>query len=172
MHELDLPRRYRTIIVCGGFGIGGHRKHDMEGLRRLGEHLEPAAPSSSTVCPRYADPTWRLWRKEERAELLRPWRIRATGAPFADGSELELRGRLVEVDPLEQCVTREIHALLWQDGEVVTEEKHVLKEMFYFTHELVLELEADRLQRSRRSRRHEDRTPTADDDFVVFIARK
>ncbi len=41
MHELDLPRRYRTIIVCGGFGLGGHREHDVEGLRRIYEHLEP-----------------------------------------------------------------------------------------------------------------------------------
>ena len=23
MHELDLPRRYRTIVVCGGLGLGG-----------------------------------------------------------------------------------------------------------------------------------------------------
>ncbi len=23
MHELDLPRCYRTILVCGGFGLGG-----------------------------------------------------------------------------------------------------------------------------------------------------
>src|SRR5215213_10459605 len=22
MHELDLPRRYRTVFVCGGFGLG------------------------------------------------------------------------------------------------------------------------------------------------------
>jgi SAM-dependent methyltransferase len=35
MHELDIPRRYRTIVVCGGFGLGGHREHDAEGLRRL-----------------------------------------------------------------------------------------------------------------------------------------
>jgi len=23
MHRLDLPRRYRTILVCGSFGLGG-----------------------------------------------------------------------------------------------------------------------------------------------------
>ena len=23
MHELDLPRKYRTIYLCGGFGLGG-----------------------------------------------------------------------------------------------------------------------------------------------------
>src|SRR5262245_31100417 len=27
LHELDLPRRYRTILLCGGFGLGGRREH-------------------------------------------------------------------------------------------------------------------------------------------------
>ena len=41
MHELELPRTYRTIVVCGAFGLGGERDHDVEALRRLFEHLEP-----------------------------------------------------------------------------------------------------------------------------------
>src|SRR6267143_346407 len=41
MHQLDLPRKYRTIIVCGGFGLGGNRRHDLEALRRFHDHLEP-----------------------------------------------------------------------------------------------------------------------------------
>ena len=41
MHELDLPRRYQTIIVCGSFGLGGTRAADLEGLCRLHAHLEP-----------------------------------------------------------------------------------------------------------------------------------
>ena len=40
MHELDLPRRYRTILVCGGFGLGARRDDDREALRRIYEHLE------------------------------------------------------------------------------------------------------------------------------------
>jgi hypothetical protein len=35
MHQLDLPRRYRSIVVCGGFGLGGNRAHDLEALWRL-----------------------------------------------------------------------------------------------------------------------------------------
>src|SRR5262249_29922871 len=34
MHELDLPRRYRTIYMCGSFGLGGDRAQDWEALRR------------------------------------------------------------------------------------------------------------------------------------------
>ena len=41
MHELDLPRRYRTIFVCGGLGLGSTREQDQQALRRLYEHLKP-----------------------------------------------------------------------------------------------------------------------------------
>ena len=34
-HELDLARKYRTIYMCGVFGIGGRRDHDREALRRI-----------------------------------------------------------------------------------------------------------------------------------------
>src|SRR3954471_4387091 len=29
MYELDLPRRYRTIVVCGGLGLGSSRAQDL-----------------------------------------------------------------------------------------------------------------------------------------------
>jgi SAM-dependent methyltransferase len=41
MHELDLPRTYKTIFVCGAFGLGGDRQHDWEALRRFYRYLEP-----------------------------------------------------------------------------------------------------------------------------------
>src|SRR6476660_2533630 len=41
MHELRLPRTYKTILVCGGFGLGGNREQSFESLRRIYEHLEP-----------------------------------------------------------------------------------------------------------------------------------
>lgn len=41
MHALDLPRAYRTIFICGGFGLGGERQHDLETLRRIRRHLAP-----------------------------------------------------------------------------------------------------------------------------------
>jgi len=172
MHELDLPRGYRTIIVCGGFGLGGRREHDIEGLRRLYEHLEPGGTLVLDRELPYADPTWLLWRKEERVELPGPWRDSGDRRALADGDELELRGRLVDVEPLEQCVTREIRALLWRGGEVVSEEQHVLKEMFYFTHELELMLREAGFVDVEVRGALSDRPPTADDDFAVFVARK
>jgi SAM-dependent methyltransferase len=41
MHELDLPRRYRTVFVCGGFGLGSSRAQDLDALRRLHDQLDP-----------------------------------------------------------------------------------------------------------------------------------
>ena len=41
LHELDPPRSYRTVVVCGVFGIGSTRAQDEEALRRLYSALEP-----------------------------------------------------------------------------------------------------------------------------------
>src|SRR6266566_3966646 len=41
MHELDPPRTYKTIFVCGGFGLGSTREQDTAALDRFHENLEP-----------------------------------------------------------------------------------------------------------------------------------
>src|SRR5688500_11563209 len=41
VHRLDVPRRYGAIVMCGGFGLGGSRDQDREGLRRMFGHLRP-----------------------------------------------------------------------------------------------------------------------------------
>ena len=41
LHELDPPRRYRTVVVCGVFGLGSAREQDVEAIRRLHDALEP-----------------------------------------------------------------------------------------------------------------------------------
>src|SRR3954469_20977727 len=35
LHELDPPRLYRSVVVCGTFGLGSTRAQDEEALRRL-----------------------------------------------------------------------------------------------------------------------------------------
>ncbi len=73
MHELDLPRRYRTIIVCGAFGLGATRDQDLEGLRRLRNHLEPGGRLyMDHHLPNLESPkAWKSWVEEP--ELPRPW---------------------------------------------------------------------------------------------------
>jgi hypothetical protein len=35
LHELDTPRQYGCIVVCGVFGLGTTRAEDEEAIRRL-----------------------------------------------------------------------------------------------------------------------------------------
>ena len=83
-----------------------------------------------------------------------------------------MRSRVVAFDPLEQQSTWEMRAWMWRDGELVAEEEHRLDMTLYFTHEIALMLELAGFVDIELRAGYEDRAPTADDDFVVFIARK
>ena len=173
MHELELPRTYRTIIVCGGFGLGGERDHDVEALRRLFAHLEPGGMLVLDNEAPFARPgLWRYWVEDERNELPREYRDEGDRRVTDDGSELELRSRILEVDPLAQRVVIQMRAGLRENGELVGEEEHTLAMTLYFTHEIVLLLERTGFVDIQLRAGYEDRPPTSDDDFVVFIAKK
>ena len=174
MHELDLPRRYRTIIVCGGFGLGGRREHDVEGLRRLYEHLEPGGTLVLDNEVPYADRRrGRTGRRRSARSCRGLGGTRVTGGRSADGDELELRSRLVDVDPLAQRVTH-------RDACVpVARRRGRSRGAAHARDDVVLHTRARAHARARPASStskcapaHEDRPPTADDDFVVFIARK
>ena len=67
MHELDLPRRYRTIIVCGGWASAARtaarrRRRPPVRAPRAGRPARPRQRGS--VCD--AAVGWTYWRKEER----------------------------------------------------------------------------------------------------------
>lgn len=173
MHELDLPRRYRTILVCGGFGLGGVPAHDIDGLRRIYEHLAPGGTFVLDNEVPYADAhLWKFWPRAERPELPRPWRDEGTRRVGSDGTEYELRSRVVAFDPLAQNVTIEMKAAIWSGGERVVEEEHELRMTLYFTPEIELMLAATGFVDVELRAGYEDRPPTGDDDFVVFVARK
>ncbi|HEX4746763.1 MAG TPA: class I SAM-dependent methyltransferase [Gaiellaceae bacterium] len=172
MHELDLSRRYRTIFVCGGFGLGGVREHDVEGLRRIYTHLEPGGTLVLDNEVPYAGGDWPYWSRSDSQALPRPWRDHGDRRTTTDGSDIELRTRLVDVDPLEQRVTMDMRALLWRGDELLAEEESSIAMTVYFTHEIVLMLERVGLVDVQLRAGYEDRAPTRDDDFVVFVARK
>lgn len=170
LHELDLPRRYRTIVVCGALGLGAS---DLpSALGRLYDHLEPGGVLVVDNEVPYAAVGWKYWRKEEREELPRPWRDTGDRRQLPDGDELELRSRVVDVDPHAQRVSLEIRALLWRGGELEAEEVHALTMTSYFTREVELELVAAGFVDVEVRGGYEDRPPTRDDDFVVFIAKR
>jgi SAM-dependent methyltransferase len=173
MHELELPRRYRTIILCGALGIGGSWAQDREGLRRLRRHL---LPGGVLVCDLYLpyedDEEWRHWTAEGRRSLPEPWPEEGMRRRTADGDEIELLIRLADLDPLEQLATREIHARLWHDGCVVQEERRVLLERRYLRNEVLLMLGEAGFGETEVLRAHTLDPAGPDDGVVVIVAHQ
>jgi SAM-dependent methyltransferase len=173
MHALDLPRRYRTIFVCGGFGLGSDREQDVEALRRFHDHLEPGGTLVIDIEVPYAQAdVWQYWPKQERARLPEewpPWRERRRAS---DGAEYGLRVRVVSIDPWRRNVTFQIQTQLWRDGELVAEEERTLDHGLYFGPELLLMLDKAGFSDIVVKGDHSEQDPTSDQDFLVFIARK
>ncbi|MCU0300891.1 MAG: class I SAM-dependent methyltransferase [Candidatus Nanopelagicales bacterium] len=173
MHALDLPRRYRTILVCGGFGLGSTRDQDQLALRRLYEHLEPGGRLVLDNEVPYADAAvWDLWPSGRRGGL--PEQPRPPGARQLgpDGDEYALESRLLAVDPLGQQVAREIRASRWRAGSLVAEEHHRLTSNLYFRSELVLMLERAGFAEVAVRGEYNDLPPTPDDAFLVYVATR
>jgi SAM-dependent methyltransferase len=175
MHELELPRTYGTIFVCGGFGLGSTRRQDTEALHRFYEHLAPGGTLVLDNENPYSSPSpWTYWLKEERSAIPREWgplelEERRRGS---DGAEYALQSRVVELDPLEQRGTYEMRAGMWRDGKLVAEELQTLHINYYFKNELLLLLEQAGFEQIVVHGDHVDEPPTAESDFVVFVARK
>jgi len=173
MHELRPPRRYRTIFVCGAFGLGSTRAQDVESLRRFHENLERGGTLLIDIEPPYADrKLWQHWLKEERAGLPEPKPASPSLRAASDGSAIGLLARIVEVDPLAQCVTYEMHAEQWRDGVLEVEEDRVLNIGLYFKEEMLLMLERAGFSDVVVQGDHNDAVATSEDDFIVFVARK
>jgi SAM-dependent methyltransferase len=173
LHQLEPPRRYRTIVVCGVFGLGTTRTQDEEALRRLRDCLEPGGTLLLDNQVPYSSDRWGLWRPEERRKLPEPWPPSDDERERADdGSEFELRARALRFDPLDQSIVMEIRADKWVDGAHVGSEEHTLTMRSYLRDELVLMLRAAGFADVRVRGGYEDEEPTADHDFLVYIARR
>lgn len=173
LHELDPPRSYRTIIACGVFGLGSSRAQDEETLRRLHRSLEPGATLVLDNEVPYANARrWRQWTKEERGQLPEPWPPPGERQCTAEGNEYELRARAVDVDPLDQTLTLEIHAEKWSDDRLAAQEKHQITIRSYFRDELLLMLDRAGFADVEVRGDHTDEQATAEHEVLVYIARK
>jgi SAM-dependent methyltransferase len=168
MHALDLPRAYRTIYICDSFGLGGQRQQDAEALRRCHHHL---APGGTLVFSHDLPYEWPYWSPEQRKLLPEPWPETGMRRQADSGDEYELRSRVVEFDPLEQRLTREIRATLRREGWVVAEDEHTLRGNLYFRNELLLLLAQAGFKDVTVYGGYTGEAPTADDTRLVFVAR-
>ncbi len=173
MYALDLPRRYRTIYVCGAFGLGSDRAKDRQALERFHEHLEPGGTLVLDNEMPYAHAKgWMYWLRPERASLPELAQDAGERRPTSDSSELALQVRLLDLDPLEQHAVYEMRAERWRDGKLEVEEVHRLDNGLYFRNELVLMLEHTGFGDVVVHGEHEVRDASPDDNFVVIVARK
>lgn len=173
MHELELPRRYRTIYVCGGLGLGSTRDQDQQALRRVYEHLEPGGRLVLDNEVPYSDPTdWALWPAGRRDDLPEPDQPPDERQLASDGDEYALRSRLIGLDPLGQQWAREVHAYRWRDGTLIAEELHQLTSNLYFAGELVMMLERAGFTEVEVRGEYNDLEPTPEDTFLVYVATR
>ncbi len=173
MHELALPRRYKTILVCGGFGLGGSREQDLEALRRFFHHLEPGGHILLDNYLPYKDADeWHYWVKEERRNLPEPWPSKGRRKQAENGEEIELRSRLEALDPLEQLATRQIRALLWRDGEIVQQEEYTLLERLYFRNEMLAMFAKAGFHEVQTLGDYTEVPATADSGILTYVANK
>ena len=102
-HELDLPRRYRTVFMCGALGVGSTARRGQEAFRRVHDHLEPGGTFVLDNEVPYADGNgWKLLA-ERRA------RDAAAAASAGRGAALRLRRRRVRA-PLARARPRPARA--------------------------------------------------------------
>jgi SAM-dependent methyltransferase len=105
MHALNLPRRYKTIYICGSFGLAGSREKDLETLQHCYTHWEDGGALVLNIEAEYALPEiWALWLSANRQALPQPWSEAGSRRVAADGSERIDRFRFVHIDPLEQSL--------------------------------------------------------------------
>jgi SAM-dependent methyltransferase len=174
MHDLAVPRRYRTIYICDSFGIGGERANDLETLHRIRRHLEPdGALVFSVQLPFDSkdEASWARWLPGHRGDIPSPWPENADRRRASNGDEFELVGRLAELDVLGQRHILEMRSRLFRDGLMVAEEFGRLGESLYFLPELRLMLDVAGFDDVSVEGRYNGLPATSDDGTVVVIAR-
>ena len=172
MHTLDLPRTYGTIMICGAFGLVGSRTRDREALRRIRAHLKPGGALVFDHYLPYVHPrSWSFWLKGGRAELPAAWPGRGSRNQAADGTDLEIRTRLAELDPLAQRTVSEIRVLHWRDADLLAEEQYRLALNMYVVPELQLMLETAGFRDVAVNAADTDEPVTADHAAIVVVAR-
>ena len=173
MHVLELPRKYKTIYICGSFGLAGSLENDLETLKRCYAHLEVGGALLLNIQPEYtASEPWNLWLREKRQGLPQPWPEKGEGRVASDGSVHFAQFRTLAIDPLEQTYTRQVRLEKWVNGEIVASEEPILHGNMYFKNDLYLMLTIAGFREIEVHGDYTDKPATADHEELVFIAIK
>jgi hypothetical protein len=79
---------------------------------------------------------------------------------------------MISLDPLEQQAVLEMRAYMWRDGKLAAEEEHRITLNLYFRNELLLMLERAGFADIVLHGDHQEKEPTADSDFLVYVAKR
>lgn len=173
MHELDLPRTYQTIFVCGAFGLGGNFQQDIDALQRFYQHLEPGGILILDSYLSYEHVhEWQYWVKEKRSQLPGPWITSSKRKRASDGTEYELCKRIIDVNPLDQIITHQICVKQWKDDHLLAEDYHTLIARRYFKNEIIMLLEQAGFYNIEVQGDFCDVKATNEHKILVFIAKK
>lgn len=168
VHRLALARRYGAIVMCGGFGLGGSRRQDVEGLRRMLDHLVPGGRLALDY--EVDDGDVSRWTVSPSAAAPTPGPEQRRLGP--DGYEYALGHRLVEVDRATRSGVRELEAWQWLDGALVGHETHRLVANLWRPEEIVDALGAVGFEDVQVVGGYHGGPPTGDERFLVYLARR
>jgi SAM-dependent methyltransferase len=173
-HEIDLPRVYRTIVMCGAIGLGGDRHRDMEGLRRCYRHLEKGGVLVlDSDVPWASEEDWLEWRSgQTQSDAWPPPAAPEHRDPFEDGTQFEMYARTVRVDPLTQVSRLEMRVRHYVEGTLAAEEVHPILIRTYLPAELVAMLEDIGYERIETFGDYSESPASAGDNVHVFVAHK
>ena len=171
MHAFEIPRKYKTIYICDSFGLAGSRENDLEALRRCYAHLEDGGALLVNIQAEYTtQEAWEWWLSEKRQILPQPWPEDSPVRIAADGSEHIGRFRLVSVDPLEQCYTRQVRLEKWRSGALIASEEYLLRGDMYLKNELLLMLKVAGFREITVRGDYTDLPATPDHEELIFTA--
>lgn len=116
VQELDLPRRYRTILVPSStLQLLVDPQDALDALRRIHDHLLPGGLLATTVM--------QFWRAGDPLDT--GWKVTAERARAEDGATLRRWSRSVH-DPANQWESTEDRYEVVVDGQVVFSELHAV----------------------------------------------
>jgi SAM-dependent methyltransferase len=133
--ELQLPGRYRTVVMCGAFGLNGRRDDDVRALEAVHRLLTPRGSVWFDIEPGWAHPKW--WHYfADPSGLPTEWRAGGS-TPTRGGSAIETDVRDLSVDRSDMSAVHDVRCRLVEGGRPVREEVHRLVMRFYNPHEVL-----------------------------------
>ena len=168
-HQLDLPRKYGTAIMCGALGLGVTREQDLEGLRRIRAHLIPGGQLALDC--EVGEFDFDAWSARGGARPVNDEPPDAQDRRLGpDGFHYALRHRITSLERESQRATRELQAWQWRNGDLVAHEVHTLVVNIYAQDEIVALLEQAGFVDVRVVGGYHEREPDGSEEFLVYIA--